>query len=439
MKLYARFSLLTALTFAPVVWAQEWSGFYARETLIYWHSQMPPGIEENLQQVIWPKLTPPEKPALAGVTLDFPLEDSHHPMNFYALDDGQVKTVTLPISSLRFFGDLALAYAWLNANGYSLDTVTDYLAMIKYQWPDGLVGTAYRPLEALRIPESARNDPAVMNAFQRTFASAVVFILAHELGHLYHQHATAVDPEDSQRQEEEADAFALEIMRRIGEAPVGMTFFFTLLAHLEPYAGDTDYAQRRAQATHPVTAARLRAIASGLTDQAESFSRTGTATAIITSIASDIEVIANNLDDAGVQNLFRKKGLTAKPEQLAPRKPGEHISTAQQEPHETGAAFSGIYTGQWIDAKGTALDVDMTLNRTGNQVTGSYSFGAGDVSLSAATLVGDQLHYNWTWGTEHFGKGVLNVDPTGQRLSGTWGYTDSETGGGRWELHRRAD
>jgi hypothetical protein len=438
MKKLLLLPLWTTLTLAPAVWAQNWASFYDKQTLRYWSQQMPPGIRENMEQVIWPKLTPQEKQVLAGLTIEFPLEETKQPMNFYAFDNGRRKVVSMPISSLRFFADLALAYTWLNENGYSIDTVTDYLAMIKYQWPLGkLAGNPYRPREVLGIPQGASADPSVQRAVQRTFGTAVVFILAHELGHLYHHHAVATSPADSRLQEEEADRFALEITRRISEAPVGMTFFFTIMAHLEPYASDAGYSESRTRATHPVTAARLRAIANGLERQAEDFSRTGTKAATLTLIASEIKVITSNLNDKGVQALFRQKGLTARPHMLGPRRPGGGVTTVRQAQRGPGQLFGDAYTGEWVDAKGTAMEVEMNLNRKGNNVTGEYSFGAGNATINGL-IEGDRLCYTWKWGAEYFGKGVLNTDPTGVGLSGTWGYTNSETGGGSWKLRRKS-
>jgi hypothetical protein len=198
--------------------AQDWAGFYDRQTLVYWHGQTPPGIEENFREVVWPKLLPDEKRKLSRVTLDFPLEDARQLMNFYAVWGGGKQTITLPISSIRFLADIVLAEAWLGVSGYSTDPVTDYLAMLKYQWPDRLAGRRYRPREALGIPDDATANPRVERRFQRDFGTAIVFVLGHELGHLYYQHGTNVSLERSRQQEEEADRFAMELMRRIGEA-----------------------------------------------------------------------------------------------------------------------------------------------------------------------------------------------------------------------------
>jgi hypothetical protein len=404
---------------------------------------MPPGINENLREVIWPKLTQEEKEKLAGVVLSFPPEDSKHPMNFYAQADEQRKTVVMPISSLRLYGDLAMAYAWLNTNKYSLDPVTDYLAMLKYQWPAKLRTKPYRPMEVLGIPANAREDSHVMSVFQRAFGTCVVFIMAHELGHLYYRHPSydAVEVEVARANEEQADQFALEIMRRIGEAPLGMPLFFTILAHLEPYSGDAGYLENRARSTHPVTASRIRAIARGLEKSGEDYSRSSANTdkknLKIRNVATEWEVNAVNLKDKGVQELLRQKGLSVQPESLRPRRPGEISSTAAGESTDSHVLFSGAYRGDWINEKGTSFPGELILKRQGENVTGTYSFGVGSVTLKGV-IDGEQLYYNWKWGTDYFGKGVLQAaTPTGEELSGTWGYTKADKGAGTWKLRRK--
>ena len=415
--------------------AEGWAGFYDRQTLVYWQGQIPPGIEENFRDVVWPKLTPDEKRVLGRITLDFPLEDAQHPMNFYAVAGGGRKTITLPISSMRFLADIAVAYAWLNDSGYSIDPITDYLAMLKYQWPDGLAGRRYRPREALGVPDNATVNARVDRQFQRIFGTAIVFVLGHELGHLYHQHATNVSPERSRQQEEEADRFGMELIRRIGDAPVGMVQFFFILAHLETYKSDPNYPARRATATHPVTSSRLLAIAAGIETNAADFSRTGTSPATLATIAGDVRIIARNFDDPGVQELIRQKGLGARPELLGPRKPGAAVAAAPPAAGRSPTPFSGNYKGKWLNTRGTDFDVEMGLTRQGDTVRGSYSFGVGNV-LIEGTVSGNTLFYKWKWGTEYFGKGVLKPDASGREIVGTWGYTQADSGAGTWKLHR---
>src|SRR3546814_15677356 len=81
--------------------------------------------------------------------------------------------------SLKFFDDLAVAFAWLNRNGYSPETVLEYVGMLKYG-REGDFGRWPQPLRSLRIPDDALTDPAVDSLAQNIFTSGVIFVLLHE-------------------------------------------------------------------------------------------------------------------------------------------------------------------------------------------------------------------------------------------------------------------
>ena len=79
----------------------------------------------------------------------------------------------------------------------------------------------------LGVPDNAREESAVANRVDRNFGNTIVFLLAHELGHALKKHDThSRDPIQKRRQEIEADAFAIEVMRRIGQVPLGVEFWF---------------------------------------------------------------------------------------------------------------------------------------------------------------------------------------------------------------------
>ena len=170
---------------------------------------------------------------------------------------------------------MAAAYIWLNTRKEDLQPVTNYLTMIKYQWPDRLRGTNYRPLPALGIPENAPDDPRIAPGFQRLFAGMIVFALGHELGHIYHQHPR-YDPgkvEAARIQEYQADQFGLSLLQQSGSAPVAAAFCFHILAHLEPFSGDPEFARFRATTYHPLSSHRVQAVADYLTSHAQEFGR----------------------------------------------------------------------------------------------------------------------------------------------------------------------
>src|SRR5262249_53918417 len=99
------------------------------------------------------------------------------------------------------------------------------------------------------------------------------------------------------------------------------------------------------------------------------------------------------------------------------------------------------FTGKWIDAKGTDLDVKMVLVRDGDNVTGTYTLftvdGAGrrqSHGSSALTMTGTvregSLDYEWKWGTDYFGRGRLRAEDGGRVRPGPGGYPRPGEGAG---------
>lgn len=217
-----------------------WSGFYDRTTLTQAAENLRPGILDNWQNVILPVLTAEERRRLEHVRFVIDIENPDSALNFFAIS-GEVH---IPASSARMLGDLVASWMWLNQRRHSTDTVNEYLAILKYQWKSGaLLSQRYRPLEALGVPSNVREDPAITDEYARVISNALFFIIGHELGHVLYEHQ-GIDAKDASEaassiaQEQKADAFALELMRRIGEVPIGVPMFFMFATALEPAPGD---------------------------------------------------------------------------------------------------------------------------------------------------------------------------------------------------------
>ena len=417
--------------------AGRYASLYDDTELAHWAERYRPGILSNLDQVLRPVLTREELRGLRDLRIDIPLRAaSGHPLDFYALASG---TVVLPAMSLKFLDDLSVAFAWLNRNGYSPETVQEYVGMLKYgreadfgRWP--------APLRALRIPDDALKDPAVDGLSQKIFKSAVIFILLHEMGHVLHGHpgyGPLVRRADARANETQADAFALEVMRRLPAQPTGMFLFFQLMAYAGPNRGDFDgdaaWRQAMEQATHPVTPDRMRAIADILRRHADGFAveyenrRTGRENVLFT--ADQIALIAETLSDPDLQKLVAMTSRRATLAGLAPRRQGEKLGGAPAAATATAAAFAGAYDGS-IEIEGQAFDVRLVLVRDGRRVSGLFSIGAGVGELDGA-VEGETLFYTWRSGGDT-GRGTMARD--GDGLAGRWGYRDSAADGGAWRV-----
>lgn len=244
------------------------------------------------------------------VTLQLP-DRSSSPLQFYAIP-GERK-IYVPIESVKFVDDFLTALTWRTSHDCDPSAAFDYAGMLAE--PER-VASLPSPLPALGVPAGVLStDTSVYEDSGKLLKSAIYFLLAHELCHVVLGHAgnIAVSPEVSQRQEQAADALALDAMARVGVVPVGMIPYFRAVAYYEGPAGNlgrADY-QRLASATstHPLAASRIQAIAAGLRTRRAEFVRTNPARTV-DFVADQIEQIAAFLDDPAIRNFqaLRSRG-----------------------------------------------------------------------------------------------------------------------------------
>lgn len=398
--------------FAPVALAgKELSGLYDRATLEQWRPRYERSTTKIFEQVIAPALLTQEKQRIGNVRLDFRLygegQAKEHPLQFYVPDASRV---VMPIASLKFLDDLCTAYAWLQINGYSLETISEYTAMLRYKdFPDERYP---RPLKALQIPDDALKDPRVDELALGHFVTARTFILLHELGHIFHGHRGSTIAHEKQ-----ADRFAAEVMRRTPLPPLGILVFFLFDAHWASYPpGPND--------THPMSGDRLRALASQVDDRG---------------LADALRKLGELMDDPDIRAGFAAAGLAADIAALAPRRPGELPRAGRKNAPGSPdtAAFQGRYVGQSLQfTEPKPFPIEVVFQRRGDRVDGQYSFGLGIGTIRGKTT-GDMLNFEWNW-ANNYGRGVFKANKDGSTFSGTWGYRESTDNGGTWS-GRRSD
>jgi hypothetical protein len=393
--------------------AYDWSGFYPPAILDRVAQRTAPGLRSNFEQVMLPQLTDQERRVLGASTLDLgQREYAAHPINFYAAQGGKV---VLPLSSVRMVSDLTLAVAWLNRHRLPEKKVFDYAAMLAFRGPTP-DGVRALPLAALGVPDNVQSDPDVESLFQKLFGDTMVFVMSHELGHIFHNHRANVSVAQSRLQESEADAFAVELMARMRSPPIGVTFYFNMAAPFECPE----------RSTHPMSGERIARLAATLRANGPLFAQDKPSPQrellLIEGSARGLEQVAKLLDDPDIRAAMRLVGQSSSVADFS-RSSVAGVTTPRLQ-----QAFDGKYVGQWIDAKGTALSLQMSLDRQGQTVHGKYAFGIGTADLEG-TVTGDQLDYAWRWGTDYFGRGRLKSLADGH-LEGTWGYTRLFEGGG---------
>jgi hypothetical protein len=222
-----------------------------------------------------PKLTPDEIEALGAFEFVFPSpRPGDDPLNFAATTDG--RQLIMPLMSLQMLEDMTTAYAWLHHNGMSLSTIDLYFAMLRYRdkakFPGG---KPPKILDALGVPKDAYKTSKKVDEMSLSLRNeAIAFVIAHELGHIRFRHKplNQLTAREAVRDEEEADRFGLELLRRTGTPPFGPMLFFQAqvygLLHRQEFSSEDkwqDYLKR--SMTHPLTLDRMKAMAVFIRDQ----------------------------------------------------------------------------------------------------------------------------------------------------------------------------
>lgn len=157
------------------------------------------------------------------------------PFEFYT--DGS--TIYLPTLSLRFFADLCLANAWLNAHGFDGTAVRDYVGLLFREARASPTAPLSSLFKTLGIPANAREETAVADRQNRNFRNTVVFLLAHELGHALKKHrADLRDPPQRRTQESKRILSARKLRRassrrtlRMRRRTIGFALFLSVMAN----------------------------------------------------------------------------------------------------------------------------------------------------------------------------------------------------------------
>jgi hypothetical protein len=269
--------LLSSLLLASsTAGAQSFASMYDMPKL----QQERPRYEQRIGNVyrrIAALLTEPERRALAGVRIEFPLigAQTGTPVDFYTMGHIKSATVFMPVLSLLFLEDLATAFAWLHHHDDSLDTIEGYVTPLRSKKATDFAGGRYpAPLKALRIPPEALSDASVKALARAWRDEAYAFILLHELGHVLSRYPRigGVPGDVLGKHEEEADRFALTVLARADPIPMGMVLWLMTQVNALPHKGqliaegvvksEADWQTYvKTWAPHPFTADRLSAIA----------------------------------------------------------------------------------------------------------------------------------------------------------------------------------
>ncbi len=218
-----------------------------------------PSIESVMWRDIVPRLPPQFQERAREVKLNYP-ERGPGPMSFYA--SPQRAEIYMPLTSLRFYDDVATLHAWFESKNCPKEYIQTYLAALLRANED-----LPAPLVAFGLDRDVLfADSYTYDLSGKIFSSGVQFLLAHELGHILLNHRTGIGGVQSRQQESEADAFALDHFARLGGNPMGIFWFYQAAWWHDPASEEG-----RLKNTHPVSAERIRAMANRLIEQPYEF------------------------------------------------------------------------------------------------------------------------------------------------------------------------
>ena len=443
MQRYLTFALVITTCAGATLFGQNVSRLYPEKKLQADAARWGEQIQAEYGDTILPQLTQAERNALGAVKIEVPLSGPNgDPFSFYTDDKG---TIYLPALSLRFFSDLCVANVWLNAHGYDGTTVRDYVGVLLREAtlsPGAPLPPVFR---TLGVPDNARDESAVANRVDRNFGNTIVFLLVHELGHALKKHDThSRDPVQKRKQEIEADGFAIEMMRRIGQVPLGVEFWFDVerighvqgmrrLVETERFPAEAEWQKYLASFDHPVTNERLDALASVIEKASDSFARNQANqaewSARFKTWGQWFHVAAppwttNRIARTAEYERVRDLHL----EDLKPRKTAFTMLGSEHEPD-----YNGLFAVRRTAADGGQDRVDLLLLRMGKEVTGGYSNRKLDGFIEGEIRSG-MLHFTWREGNAN-GHGVARAQ--GETLRGTWGLGESEQGAGEFSAERQ--
>jgi hypothetical protein len=393
--------------------AAELSHIYPPATLQAHRARYERTTNKILDELIWPALFVNEKAAFGNrkPVLELPLyadgDSRDNPLAFYSRYKSRPgygnDLVVMPIFSLKFLDDLTIAYAWLQANNYTVETVSEYTAILFYGKPPAAGFPP--PLEALRIPPNALERKDIDQAALGDFVSARAFTVLHEMGHIMYRHGKTQNPAESIRQEQQSDALAAMVMKRIGLPPLGMFVYFLADAH---WTGIGE------SGSHPMSGARVNALASAVDDPVW---------------AANLRQMGKWIDEPELRQGLVATGVAGDLAALGPRRFKELARISGRSQTGGTQAFDGVYRGEINQFLETgAIPAELTLERRGDSVTGRIAIGVGFFTIKSGRVAGNRLYFDWEFG-RNYGQGVLDAVGSG-RLTGTWGYRELRSGAG---------
>ncbi len=312
--------LLTIFIFSPVCLYSATIQLYDQAVLERTYKPYSENIRYNYKHVIEEKLSNDEYRKLTGITLDFPLRGENKQFfDFYSYP--AEKNVVIPIEAVKFLDDVCQAAAWLEYKKETGQPLFDYISLLKYRPDDFPDGKPTGPLQALGLPLDPTLNSYVDDVSQKCLKSALLWIMAHEVGHVLYQHQgyhAGNTAEQIRSNESQADTFANLVFRRIGTFPGGMAHFFSVASILwTPYSAlmdEKEWAHYLKTTTHPVAPKRLKKIAENMAQSPLEFVSSEPnqqqALVLIESLIVNLLTLSERLEGPGMQKFLALRAMS---------------------------------------------------------------------------------------------------------------------------------
>jgi hypothetical protein len=410
-------------------------------------------VQDNYARLFRPKLTTQEAEHLRALRFEFPTDPELVLFEFKTRVDG---TVVLPVASLLLLKDLVAAQVWLEANGYSAQTMLDYLAIVRQHrlanWP----ASERLPLKALGIPAGATSDKHLLEQRSDILDKTVFFILGHELGHLIQGFSAQIACNQSkargdncdfaalQRSEAQADAFAVDMFRRIGLVPSASNFFFVASSRLSqmPFEFRDQHAwqEHAKKQSHPLDSARIRNVAALIKRQRDAFASGFSSPAIgslrVDDAVNKLRLLSYRLDDRNLSGMQIAWAKSLEPEDIKPRRSAEPRLRPTTGDLAAKQPWTGFFIGRAEFASGGSapLEVVMRVNGSGPQITGNVMLGGIRGRIEGRYENATRASATWTVAGDTYRLTMVTGSTPGN-LTATYQST-VDSANGSWTLER---
>ncbi len=299
--------LCCTIIFTPSACAMYAQKLYSQSDMLdvrsFWKTEVARVMEESIK----PSLNGEQLRIANKITFDFST-DSDTLIGFGALGT----RIILPIQSWTLLQDLVVAYVWQDINNCR-PTVMAYSNLLKYRAAASLPGGRFPdPIEAMGIPSPNTAKLAELNRefatrFERVFYAILLFVTAHEVGHVVLGHSTP----GSVEKEIAADDFAFSILAKQQIDPSGVMIFFVLVAPLLPTDDELTAMNRRVD--HPLSGRRIHALGLRLVEHPDYYypgaKSSDPRTTMLKGIGARLVKIGDDLDSLSKQKELRKLAL----------------------------------------------------------------------------------------------------------------------------------